>query len=112
MPKYSNAGIVDENIKPAKLGVDEPEQLGDIFMVSNIGNFPLDFTGSFRSQLSDSAIDAVLAPAADCHRRAFQQQHFAIALPIPRVPPVTRHTWSFMSMELSGFMETSIDRMG
>jgi hypothetical protein len=70
--KYSDAGVVDQNIEGAELGVDEPEQLGNLFMTPNIGSFAPDFTGGFRRQLGDSAIDRFLPLTANCHRCAFQ----------------------------------------
>src|SRR5580704_4801081 len=48
--KYSDAGVVDQHVQPAQLGVDELEQFGNLRIVPNIGSFPLDFTGSFDSQ--------------------------------------------------------------
>src|SRR6476646_76473 len=70
--KYPNAGVVDQNIERAEFGVDEPEQLGNLFMTPNIGSFAPDFTGSFRRKLGDGAIDAFLPLTANCHRSAFQ----------------------------------------
>ncbi len=73
--KYSDARVVDQHIECAEFGVDEAEQLGNLFMVSNIGSFPLDFTGCFRRQLGDRTIDAFLALTTNCHGGAFEQQH-------------------------------------
>ena len=64
--------LLTRTSSPAKLGVDEPEQFGNLFMVSNIGSFALDFTGGLRCQLGDSVIDGFLPLTTYCHRRAFQ----------------------------------------
>ena len=106
MAKYSDAGVVDQNIERAELGVDEPEQLGNLFMALNIGSFALDFTGSLRRQLRDRAIDGFLPLTTIATAAPSSNNIFAMARPIPRVPPVTRQTCS-----LSGFMESSIDRV-
>jgi hypothetical protein len=57
------------------VGVHEPEQLCNLFMISNIGSFALDFTARFCVQLLNSPRDGRFIPPANGHRRAFPQQH-------------------------------------
>ncbi len=44
-------------------------------MISYIGSFALDFTASLRVQLGNSLIDGALLAPANCHLRAFVEQH-------------------------------------
>src|SRR5262249_37125347 len=74
--KDADVGIVDQHIGRAELGVDEPEQLANIFMIFNIGSFALDFTDGFcRREFGDGLIDGFLALAANHHIGAFFKQH-------------------------------------
>ncbi len=67
----SDASVVDQYVQPAKLPVHELEQLAYLVMVSNIGSFTLDFTGSFLSQLGDGAIHCFLPLTTYRNRRSF-----------------------------------------
>jgi hypothetical protein len=70
VPKYSNAGIVDQHVESAEFGIDEAEQFGNLIMLPNIGNFPFDFTGRFHGKLGDGAIHRFLTLPAHRHGSA------------------------------------------
>ena len=64
--------------------VDELEKLANLFIISYIGSFALDFTAGLWRAIRDGAIDGVLRAAADGDLSAFSSNIFAMARPMPR----------------------------
>src|SRR5689334_6251006 len=69
--KDTDAGIVDQHIERAELGIDEAEQLSHLLIASNIGCFPSDFTGGFGGELCHRTIDIFLPLTTYRNGRAF-----------------------------------------
>ena len=65
----------------ACFAVDELEQRSNLFMLTYIGSFSLDFTGPACLHLGDRPSDRIRPSAANHHHGAFRQEHFGDGAP-------------------------------